>query len=266
MMERSARRSDPTTPKGMFSCFPRLRLARRREIWCPTLLGSFCVALLLIIPMIWWCNSGESILSLTRRLPADVLVVEGWIGRDGVRAAGQEFEQRGYRYIVPTGGLTSARWGEVRWSYADIAEQELIRSGIARDRIIVAPARETESRRTYESAKAVWRALQARGIQPKALNVFTLGPHAMRSRLVFAKVNGPQTAVGVVGWIPSDYEGVPWWRSSERAKDFVTETGGYAFEALFNSGRRSNSPNEGLAPDSTRHRRELAKDNIGRSR
>ncbi len=49
----------------------------------------------------------ESFLSVTERSPADVLVVEGWIGREGVRAAGEEFKQRGYQYVVATGGLTA---------------------------------------------------------------------------------------------------------------------------------------------------------------
>ena len=75
-----------------------------------------------------------------------------------------------------------------------------------------------------------------------ALNVFTLGPHARRSRLVFAKVCQPATQVGVVGWAPSGSEGMEWWRSSERAKELLTETAGYVYETLLDSGRGSNSP------------------------
>jgi hypothetical protein len=76
------------------------------------------------------------------------------------------------------------------------------------------------------------------------MNVFTWGPHARRSHLVFAKVERPETDVGVVSWAPVSYRQVPWWRSSERAKEFLTETAGYVFEALFNSGRSSNSPDK----------------------
>jgi hypothetical protein len=172
------------------------------------------------------------------------LVVEGWIGRDGVRAAGEEFEQRGYGYIVAAGGSTSDRWDEDRSSYAEIAGRELIRIGVPEDRIIIAPARKTERQRTYESAVAVWQALQAKGIHPKALNVFTLGPHSRRSRLVAAKVYGPGTEIGVVDWAPPRDAAEPWWRSSERAKDLLAETTGYLFEVLLNSGRSSNSPSE----------------------
>ena len=44
--------------------------------------------------------------------------------------------------------------------------------------------------------------------------------------------------VGVVSWIPSDYQALPWWRSSDRAEDLLTETG-YLYEFLLNSGRGS---------------------------
>jgi hypothetical protein len=224
----------------MFLWSERLRLVQRRTIWCPTWLGSFCLFFLLAVPLVWWGLRGESILSSTKRFPAEVLVVEGWIGSVGVRAAATEFARGSYEYVVATGGLTSGKgWGQTGWSYAEGADHELNRSGVPEERIIVAPSRGTENQRTYESALAVLRALETRGVHPKALNIFTLGPHAKRSGLVFAKVLGQGTKVGVVGWIPTDYHSLPWWRSSDRAKDLLTETAGYLYEVLFNSGRDS---------------------------
>ncbi len=227
----------------MFSSHSRLRLVQRRTIWLPTWLGLLCLGLFSTVPLFCWLIYGEAFLSMTNRLPGEILVVEGWIGRDGVRAAGLELEQHGYAYVVTTGGLTSGdRWEEPGWSFAEGAERELIRDGVAKDRIIVATARDVGRQRTFESAVAVWRALRARGIEPKTINVFTLGSHAKRSRLVFAKVYGPKTQVGVISWTASHDVMVPWWRSSERAREMITETVGYLYEAILNSGRRTNSP------------------------
>jgi len=130
-------------------------------VWCPTWLGSFCIVVFLVIPLAWWWNYGESVLSVTRRLPAEVLVVEGWIGRDGIRATRTEFDQYGYQYIVTTGGMTSGFWDDGLSNYADMAAGELIRLGVPKGKIVLARATETESHRTYESAVAVWRALEA---------------------------------------------------------------------------------------------------------
>jgi hypothetical protein len=55
--------------------------------------------------------------------------------------------------------------------------------------------------------------------------------------MIFTKAQGPQTKVGVVGWVPSDYQDMQWWQSSERAKELLTETAGCLYEALLNSGR-----------------------------
>jgi uncharacterized SAM-binding protein YcdF (DUF218 family) len=233
----------------------RLRLFQRRTVWCPTLLGCFFGLVLLTIPLVWWYNCGESFLSLTKRLPPEVLVVEGWIGRNGVRAAAAEFEQRGYEYVVASGGeATAERGGQGGWSYAEAAERELISLGVPKDRIIVAAAGDAETQRTYESALAVRRALQAKEIHPTALNVFTLGPHARRSRSVFAKVLRPRTQVGVISWTPPDIQGVPWWRSSERARELLTETVGYLYEEILNSGRSFKRAEEGESKSVAQHR------------
>jgi hypothetical protein len=200
------------------------------------------------MPVLWWCFRGESFLSLTDRLPAEVLVVEGWIGGSGVRAAATEFQSGGYQYVVATGSQPDGDrgWQEPGWSYALGAANELARSGIPRERIIRAPAEYTERERTFESAVAVFQTLQLFPIKPRFMNIFTWGPHARRSRLVFAKVYGRDARIGVISWVPATHAVEPWWQSSEQAKEFLTETAGYLFECFFNSGRSTNSPEGGV--------------------
>jgi len=222
----------------------RLRLIERRTIWFPTWLGLLCLAVIFATPVVWWCFCGESFLSLTDRLPAEVLVVEGWIGDNGVRAAATEFQTAGYQFVVATGSKpdNDRVWQEPGWSYAQGAANELVRSGIPKEKIIIAPARNSERDRTFESAVSVFQTLRSLSIKPTSINVFTFGPHARRSRLVFAKVYEKHASLGVISWIPTTKTAGPWWRSSERAKEFLTESAGYLFEWLFNACRSTNSP------------------------
>lgn len=220
----------------------RLRLFRRATIWWPTWIGWCIITGILLTAVTGWFKCAESFLALTHRVPADVLVVEGWIGPKGIRAAVDEFEQGGYRYIVASGGLTSGFLEDEPSSYAVMAERVILRLGIPKERLVVAASENTENRRTFESAVAVWRALRNASIKPKAINVFTFGPHARRSALVFAKVNPQGPKIGVIGWLPTDYKTEPWWRSSARSREFLEETLGYLYEVLFNSGRASNHP------------------------
>ena len=133
------------------------------------LVSSSCAAL--SAPILWSLLAGESFLSHTQRLPAaELLVVEGWIGREGVRAAATEFREHGYKYVATSGGPTLGRWERERSNYAEMAGLELVALGVPRDKIIVAPCRNSESRRTFESAAAVLArvgggALAAKGAQ-----------------------------------------------------------------------------------------------------
>ena len=217
------------------------RLFQRRTIWYPTRPGWMVLSAVFGMPTVLWCFFGENFLSHTERLPAEVLIVEGWIGFEGVRAAKAEFEQGGYSYIVTAGALTDGRWGPERWNYATEARALLLREGLPADKVIAAPALETVNQRTFESAAAVCRNLRFKNLHPSTVNVFTVGAHARRSRLVYAKVLPPETRVGVVSWTSVENRPGPWWNSSERAADLIKETAGWLFEALLNSGRTSNS-------------------------
>jgi DUF218 domain len=203
-------------------------------------MGFVCIVLLVLAPIAVWFLYGESYLAKTHRSHADVLVVEGWIGRTGLRAAADEFERGGYRYLIATGGLTSGRWEDQPESYAEMAARELFRLGLPKESLLVAPSEKTEKYRTFESAVAVRRTLHAANIKPEGINVFTFGPHARRSAMVFAKVNADVQKVGVIGWCPSEYRTERWWQSSERSKEFLEETIGYLYEVLLNSGRLTN--------------------------
>jgi hypothetical protein len=214
------------------------QLARRRTIWWPTFFGWACLVVIASSPLVWWCVHGESFFSLTERHPADILIVEGWIGHEGMYAAKAEFEQGGYQYIITSGGPMNNRWAAQRWNYAVESNEFLVRLGVPPDRIIQAPAPDTDNHRTFESALAVQQILQKHGLHPAAVNIFTLGVHARRSRLVFAKALTSSTKVGVISWIPKDYHDGFWWKSSERSLELIKETVGYLFELFLNSGRR----------------------------
>jgi hypothetical protein len=179
-------------------------------------------------------------------LPADVLVVEGWAGRDSMPAAVREFQRGGYRLLVTAGGPTGDSWAARNWNYAELAAEELLRDGLPKEQLLIAPTNESETRRTYHAALAVRRALEARGELPAAINIWTRGAHARRSRLVFAKVFRPKTRVGVIAWTPAGPNPGRWWKSSDRSRDLLDETVAYLFELLLNSGRWGSAETVGL--------------------
>ncbi len=180
---------------------------------------------------------GESWLSVTARVPASVLIVEGWIHSEGMPATAEEFRRGGYDYLVVTGGPSGPSWALNRFNLAENARQELLVLGLSADKLLSAPSLESDSQRTFESALAAKRLLELRGFAVGAINVFSRGPHCRRTRLVYSKVFGPATRVGIVAWCPYATQGKAWWQSSERTKEMVTESLGYLYEWVLNSGR-----------------------------
>jgi hypothetical protein len=221
---------------------------QRRTILLPTLAGWACLIILFGGGTTAWWLTAESFFSVTDRRPADVLVVEGWIGLEGIAAAKAEFERGGYRCLVAAGGPVHNRWDSRALNYADNVVEELLHLGMPQREILIARQVDTAGHRTFASAIAARDSLRAAGIRPKAVNVFTLGPHARRSHLTFAKVFQPDIPVGVISWTQAEYAGESWWRSSERAEDLIKESIGWPYELLLNSGRTSNSTTEAIRP------------------
>lgn len=215
-------------------------LFQRRTVWWPTRLGWCCFFLLPIFVLGFWVFLGESFLSSTRRVAADTLMVEGWIGREAMPQVKTEFERGGYERLVITGGLTGYSWSKDRLNATDIAEKELLRLGLPAEKLFLAPCEDVENQRTFESALTARRMMEAKGLSTKAINVVSRGAHARRTHLVYRKVFGSSINVGIISWNPLPpeiLEKESWWQSSNRAKDMLDETFGFTYEALLSSGR-----------------------------
>ena len=212
-------------------------LFQQRFVWWPTTLGWCCILLVPGVLFGTWFFFGESFLSETRRVPAETLIVEGWIGREALPFTKQEFERGGYKRLIVTGGLTGHTWARERWSVTEIAQRDLLKLGFPEDNLVLAPCDDVENQRTYVSALAALRTMSGQGWQAQGINVISRGPHARRTHSVYAKVFGSHVAVGVISWNPYASHGRAWWRSSTRAKELLDETFGWSYEAGFHSGR-----------------------------
>ena len=216
----------------------RYLLVTKKSVWLPTPIGWASALLLLVLPGVTWFFCGEAFLTQTRRVPASTLVVEGWIGYEGMAAAAAEFQQGNYDYIISAGGPTDDTWSRHRWSYAKMGRDELEQNGVPKEVILLADVPEMNRHRTFETARAAFSSiLEKRGKAPAAVTVFTHGMHARRSRLVFQRVFGSDTEVGVIAWIPTREHAGSWWNSSSRGSDFLKESIAYPLELIFHSFR-----------------------------
>lgn len=173
-------------------------------------------------------------LSVDIPVESELLVVEGWIPDDALKRAKSEFEKNDYQLLIVVGGplRLGSHLSQFK-NYARLTQERLAEMGFEKEKIVEVETSDVKNDRTYEAAQAVKRWIAANSVRVKGLNVYTLGAHARRSRLLFKKVFGNEVDVGVIAAPDESYDPVNWWRSSNGAKTVGSELIAYIYAVLF---------------------------------
>lgn len=185
-------------------------------------------ALALVLPSV------DGFLSVTEPVTADVLVVEGWMPDYAMPGVIAEFNHGSYRALVASAHSLPDWWVDERYqTLAEVTVATLACMGLATNRmVIVPPSRRVERDRTYSSAVAFKQWLDETGIAIRAVNIFSLGPHSRRTRLLFEKALGPKIRVGIISHPPDKYDSRQWWRNIDGFTDVVSEGVAYLYARL----------------------------------
>ncbi len=154
-------------------------------------------------------------LAINRRVGGNILVVEGWVfGHSAIGEASEEFKRGQYKLLITVGGSIGRDDGNPdQTNAAMLAASQLQELGVDK-RLIVALAIPNISRhRTYASALALRNWLRDSGTKTTGVNVFTIGPHARKSLVLFKRVLGPEIEVGVIAGTDDTYDANRWWMS-----------------------------------------------------
>jgi hypothetical protein len=179
-------------------------------------------------------------LTVNEPVPGGVLVVEGWAPNYVARAAVEEFNRHHYVGIYATGtpfmddnGFIGVDSG----NFADVMADKLRKLGVPEASIHAVPAPDVGRDRTYTMARVLKRRLEADGVSTANINVYSLGPHSRRSRLLFEFAFGPSSRIGMVAVDPRDYDSRRWWATSEGFRSVVGEFIAYVYaRVLFHPG------------------------------
>jgi hypothetical protein len=213
------------------------RLFRRRQVWMPTVWGVLLLAALIAAAVAALAPALGTFLA--PREPAvgkdgsgaGTLVVEGWLDEGSLaQAAAFAVARQRYRRVLVSGGpLEGWREGQVWSTSAERAADYLRRHGIGAIPVVAVPAPAAATERSFLSAVVVRDWLQHEGLAVDAIDVFSGGVHARRSRLVYRLAFGPGVEVGIVAAAPSSYRLDRWWTTSEGVKRVLDELVGLAW-------------------------------------
>lgn len=171
--------------------------------------------LLVLVASLTFILTINDFLAISCRVEADILVVEGWVHlHPAIAEAAQEFKRGQYRLLITVGGPTPGV-GRVpeRASSAILAANQLQDLGVEKRFIVALSVPDVARHRTFASALTVKEWLRRSEVRTKGINVFTIGPHARKSLVLFTRALGAAYAVGVIAGTDEGYDADRWWMS-----------------------------------------------------
>ena len=212
----------------------RTSLFRQYRVWLPTIWGWILLLSFALVSGALALRNLYPVLAPNAPVGARILVVEGWLAPEELDQAVEAFNKGKYQRVVTTGGPILG-WPELslRTTYADVAANYLSRHGIQRKIIVAVPTPTSAQDRTFLSAVVLRDSASRLGMNLDAIDLFSSGPHARRSRLLFQMAFGPEVRVGVLAAKPTEYDPDAWWRASSGMESMVLQSIGMIWVKCF---------------------------------
>jgi len=233
-------------------------LFRRREVVLPTVWGALLLSALVIA--VATLALRHLAVYLAPNQPATTqdggtartLVVEGWLDEDALDDAVALVSRGRYERILVAGGPIEGWRDERRFAtFAERAADYLRRHGVTAIPVVSVPAPASARDRSFLSAVLVRDWLRRHAADTQAIDLFSAGVHARRSRLVYRLAFGPEVEVGVFAAAPRGYRLERWWSTSEGAKTAIGELLSLAWtKCCFWPGPSASQEGRGAVPKS----------------
>ena len=227
----TAKNSSPH--RTLFSIFARFGILVRRERWALSPRGLLLVLLATIIIGITGIRTLYPFLAITQRVPARILVLDGWLPTIDINKAAAIYLAGNYSQLLDVSSTYDFQAIDQDRGNANVVTHILVRDGIPPEQVKPIVFSGVKVERTFISAVAVKEWCNQHGVPLQSLDIATLGPHARRSRLLYEKALGGSVKVGVIALDDPAYDSLHWWRSSEGVREVLFEFVAYIYVRVF---------------------------------
>ncbi|NLD93870.1 MAG: hypothetical protein GX639_14530 [Fibrobacter sp.] len=162
-------------------------------------------------------------LNVTCPVSGNVLVIEGWIEKEMLVEAAQEFSKKKYSYCLLTGKANSLTQTKEILHKAGICIEDIRHVAVANE----------VRHKTYHMALAARNWLQQKDPSIKTVNVFTGGLHGRKTWAVFKRVFGKDYSIGIISskaWYCDKHN---WWKSKKGIRSIIKSITGYIYGLLW---------------------------------
>jgi hypothetical protein len=214
-----------------------MKLIERKECWRVTWIGWMGLLALGGLVLLLFLFTIDPFLAPTKPVAADILIADNsLLNYRDLKKLSDEFRSKNYSLILCTGGLLElgSHWSHL-FEYKTSAEQNaaiLKKFGINEEAIVSIPPKPVERDKTFASALAVKNWLAQNNIQPKGINVFSPGPRARRSWMLFKEAIGEEIPVGIIACENRSYDPKRWWKTSSGVRTVLDATIAYLYTKL----------------------------------
>lgn len=176
-------------------------------------------------------------LAVTHRIPADVLVVEGWVPEEVLQEAAREFKTGRYSHVLVSGMQAEAAPAAALEHHATRAFKRLGELGVPGDQLLLCPSPYSTTHRTANTARGVRQKIVDAGLKPNGINLVSGGPHSRQSWLAYRRILADVSPVGVIAVRKGHYNPSAWWMSRQGLSWVLKDFAGWLKE--FTIGPRS---------------------------
>lgn len=211
----------------------RFYLFRKVHCWRPTLIGWITILVVLFILFRILLSGIYSYLAVNKPIKSGTMVVEGFVPTYVIQEVVKYYNENNYSRLIVTGiPITSYEFISKYRSTAEATILALKYFGITDTIYLADIPTNVYVDRTYHTAIAA-KELFDYNNWPKDFNIYSVGVHARRSRMMFEKAFGSDYNIGIIA--PRDRTFLPdsWWRSSKGFRNISNEFIATAFVTLF---------------------------------
>lgn len=213
----------------------KLRLFSRKMRTRTTLFGKTLILTVLVIISIFILRGLDKFLSVTDPVISKIMAVEGFLPDHTLKNLLTVFYDEGYEQMIIVGKpIGQGYYISGYHTSADLMRSTLMEMGLDSSLIMSISIPEIVFRdRTYSTGLLLFNWLDTAKFETKNVNIYTLGTHARRSKLLFKKAVGNEYEIGIISGKDQGYDQNKWWKSSKGFRTVLNESLAYFYARFF---------------------------------
>jgi hypothetical protein len=211
-----------------------MKLTECKECWRVTWIGWMGLLALGCLVLFLFLFTIHPFLAPTKPVDADILIQDNFLVDYGLKKLSDEFRSKNYSMIICTGGLLEIGSNLVEYkTWAELSAARLKKLGINEKVIVPIIPKPVERDKTFASAQAVKNWLVQNKIQPKGINLISIGPYSRNSWMLYKKAIGEDIPVGIIAYeYGGEQDHKRWWKTSSGVRTVLEATIAYLYTKL----------------------------------